>query len=258
MAAFAPVAPARILEQFHMAGILGEYHLLLAHDIVANELNRATYHNVFAQRPWEGTVILDNSIIELGSAVDLDVISTAAEACRANVIVLPDVLEDADATVKSITEAFDEWRTKFDEVLGSRSYRFMIVPQGKTIEEFTTCAALLADFMDEAEMVVMWGIPRNLVKLHGTRVHGIAAVQEIDSTLDIHLLGFSDNVGDDIACAKLNGVGGIDSAVPLRVPSFEAIVNGEIAEPRGDWWDRARFTPNMLDNLVYAREVFGQ
>jgi hypothetical protein len=145
------------------------------------------------------------------------------------------------------------------------NYRFMVVPQGKTIEEFMGCAETLHETMDGNEQLMMWGIPRNLVKLHGSRLEACRRLRELDDyageegEIPFHLLGFSDNIQDDIECSKLPFIGGIDSAVPLRVPNFELIVNGqEIAEPRGDWWDRARFNPNMLDNLVYAREVFGQ
>lgn len=260
MAKFAPVAPIRILEQFSKQHILGEYHLLLAHDIVASELNRAAYHEVFGQRKWDGTVILDNSVIELGTAVDLDEIATAAEACRANVIVLPDVLENGDATVDSITDAYGEWASRFDDVLGIDNYLFMIVPQGKTIEQFTECARVLYDFMEEYEQRIMWGIPRNLVKLHGTRKLGINAIQEIDDMahpFPIHLLGFSDNIADDIACAKIAGVGGIDSAVPIRTQEWPKIVSGElVAPPRGDWWETTSYRNWMFNNLEHARETF--
>ncbi len=253
MAAYAPVAPISILEQFAQQSILGQYHLLLAHDIVKDPLTSAAYHHVFGKRTWEGTVILDNSIIELGNAVDLDIISAAAETCRANVIVLPDVLEDGPATVESIASAWDEWEATFDAVLGSGKYRFMIVPQGKTFEEFDKCAEELAGMVNND---VMWGVPRNTVKLHGSRHGAIMSCHSIDDSWPIHMLGFSDNLQDDIECARMREVTGIDSAVPIRVPSFEAIVNGEVAPPRGDWWNQARYKPEMVDNLMYARQVF--
>jgi len=255
MANFAPVAPIRILEQFSQMGIIGEYHLLLAHDIISNPLASRAYQDVFGKRQWEGTVILDNSIIELGNAVDLDVIAEAAEIVRANVIVLPDVLEDGVATVTSIDDAYDEWAERFDDLLGDNNYRFMMVPQGKTIEEFRDCAEALYQIDPGADH--MWGIPRNLVKLHGSRTDAITAVHEIDPSYAIHLLGFSDTLADDIECARRQEVGGIDSAVPIRTENWRDVATGlSVAPKRGDWFEKCRYLPWMAENLQDARRTF--
>lgn len=263
MAQFAPVAPARILEQYHQKRILGEYHLILAHDIVHDPLTREIYRNVFGERDWDGMVILDNSVIELGNAVNLDIIAEAAKISQANVIVLPDVLEQMEATVQSITKALPEWLERFDLDLGDGNYRFMMVPQGKTINEWKLCAAALQALADEYGLGIVWGVPRNLVKLHGSRQYVLEWLTDRNTMAPVHLLGFSDNVQDDIYCATTYPiVTGIDSAVPIRAASmhmtFEQVIsdNGITFPPRADWWDRARWMPQMADNLLEAREVF--
>lgn len=263
MAKFAPVAPGKILEQFQQKNILGDYHLLLAHDIVSNPVTEGIYQNVFGNRDWDGTIILDNSVIELGTAVDLDVIGRAASICKANVIVLPDVLEDADATSESIATALEgDWIQTFDNVLGEGNYRFMMVPQGTTIEEWKACFDELEELATIFQIPVMWGVPRNIVALHGSRHHALDYLTELNIEDPVHMLGFSDDLTDDIACASsYQIVTGIDSAVPIRAAAHNLSFGDVVADPsslpaRGDWWERSRWLPQMADNLLEARDIF--
>lgn len=239
MAKFAPVAPPRILRE--MKGNGGSYHLVLAHDILRTP---EEYRHWRSQLILDPTVILDNSITELGSAVDVSVIEEAAEICEATVIVLPDVYNNMQATIDSCTAAHYNW--PHDKLLRSGNRKYMFVPQGNTLEEFTYCAEALKDSF----LVGWWGIPRNLTNKLGTREKAAKVCAMLNPTRRIHLLGFSDNIIDDMLCASFPWITGIDSAVPLRAAT-EGKKMSMVLEmgPRGKWFEQAPFVPLMQDNV---------
>lgn len=258
------VAPLQILEALDEWRELGQTHLLLAHDIVKPD-NQARYKKLF-HRPyrqelglpdnWFTHVILDNSVIETGNAVDMDVIFKAAEIVRPSCIVLPDVLEDCDATIEGCTQAFDQWQSTLYKTYPSdtrmRDMPFLYVPQGKTLKEFTKSAEALRVGSDR---IRYWGVPRNLVKNIKTRRHAIEVVRELNDRRYVHMMGFSDDLVDDYLCANVLQVDTIDSAVPLRCTD-RFTLQAELG-PRGDWWEKAEFTTQMKDNLAIARNLFG-
>src|ERR1700757_2132421 len=96
MAMFAPVCPVHILYSLQPA-TAGNYHLLLAHDVAA----KAKEYKAWFDAQFNMTVIMDNSVIELGNAVDLGIIRQACNAVKTTTIVLPDVLLDGKATIES-------------------------------------------------------------------------------------------------------------------------------------------------------------
>lgn len=252
MGKFAPVCPVTIAAELRAWNNLGEYHLLLAHDVAANT---SQYSTVYAHDRWvQGTIIMDNSIIELGDAVDLKMIKLAADTVQANVVVLPDVLLDGQGTVDRITEALPIWRDAFD--IGKMSsldkLRFMFVPQGNTREEWIRCAQQLARVASNFDSG-WWGIPRNYNQVLGlSRREACEIAYMLQPSWPIHLLGFSNDLADDFLCARLPFVRGIDSAVPLRLgdDSNPRPIELEMEiEPRGDWWDYATFNNQMITNM---------
>lgn len=255
MGKFAPVAPIRILDQLAQNRQIGPYHLLLAHDIIANT---EAYDIVFNKsRTGYSTIILDNSVIELGGAVDLTTIVIAAKAVNPTVIVLPDVLMDAKATYESIKAALPLWIPAFEQAKLQRDYSFMIVPQGSNVNEFVECATKLGDLASLYSGIVRfwWGIPRNFLDIHYTRQTAVNICSMISPGWPIHMLGFSNNLVDDFTVCRSNKeIWGIDSAVPLRAAS-QGIKFSLHADPgpRGDWWDTCRFMPEMIDNIKIAR-----
>ena len=244
MAKFAPVAPAKVVS-YLSPGACGDYHLLLAHDVASKE-NIQDYRTFFG-RHRNMTIIMDNSVIETGNAVDLKIVRQACMAVDTTSVVLPDVLLDGKATVESCQKALEEWPATFSDLFGHRTDRgFMIVPQGKTLQEFAWCASQFAD----NPLINFWGIPRNLVGYHGSREKAIDIAHALNPTRRIHLLGFSDDICDDVICAKDRRVEGIDSAVPLRAGSLgiELQFNTDML-PRGDWWNTAVHVPMMDTNI---------
>lgn len=247
MTKFCVVAPTNILQGLQAHGMLGIHHLVLAHDIVVPDKSKI-YDEIFGNRKWDPSelVILDNSVIETGNAVDLSMVADAMSICQPTCVVLPDVLLDADATITACRDALISWPKK----LGADT-KYMYVPQGKTLQEFFE-AAVANELIDD-ERITHWGVPRNLVKQMNTKSRGIACkmLYELNPKRQIHMLGFSDRMADDFACATFPEVASIDSAVPLRinVPFNPNIV----PQPRGDWWDKAHMSPLVIQNLNQVR-----
>lgn len=250
MARYCVVAPPKILEGLRIAGKMGSYHLLLAHDVVKQ---REAYHDLFSKNrlPFmsdKELIILDNSVVELGTAVNIDMITAAARLTYPTCIVLPDVMLDGPATVDSTMNAYHPWR---DAALNDNlSATLMVIPQGKTMQEFADCAEKLKNL----RAVQYWGCPRNLVKNLGTRKDAIRLLHALNPSRRIHMFGFSDNMIDDVICAHMPEVYSIDSAVPLRVNNFRI---SDIPEPRGDWWETGIYHPDVELNVAYARNIFG-
>lgn len=247
MTKFCIVAPTNILRGLQAHGMLGIHHLLLAHDIVKKE-NQDIYYDIFHNRKWDDSelVILDNSVIETGNAVDLDMIAEATSIVQPTCVVLPDVLLDYENTVDNCLKALVDWPKK----LGDQA-KYMYVPQGKNLREFFASASeqkLLDD-----ERITHWGVPRNLVKQMNTKSRGIACkmLYELNPTRSIHMLGFSDIMIDDFGCASFPEVASIDSAVPLRLNAPFNV--NQTPPPRGDWWDKAVLTPMVIQNLNTVR-----
>lgn len=249
MSKFAPVCPPRVLRRL-MPSNSGNYHLLLAHDVAAHPEEYDLWDNFQGMQ-----VIMDNSVIELGGAVDLDVILKACNVVNVTSVVLPDVLLDGKATVESCSNAIEEWMPHFESYfrrLSPWSRGFMYVPQGKTLAEFAWSAQQLAD----TPGINFWGIPRNLVGQIGSRRDAIEICYGLNRSRGIHLLGFSDNLCDDVICARDTRVSGIDSAVPLRVTENLTFLSDP--GPRGDWWDTVEHTQQMDDNIETFKKWIGK
>ncbi len=245
MSQFAPVAPPQLLLDLKRKGVLGNYHLLLAHDVVAQkELYREIFDGTQAGNMF---IIMDNSVIELGEPVAPEVLEEANSIVPTSVTILPDYIGECERTIGSCTIATQKWAQKG---LGP----FMAVPQGKTLNEFIDCATALKSLPG----VEAWGIPRHATTKLGSRHPLTYQVIITDPLKTVHLLGFSDDLKDDISCARAHGVNGIDSAVPLRL-GLENVQLHEYLQshsPRGNYWKTATFATDMvLRNLAFIRKA---
>jgi hypothetical protein len=244
MAQFGPVAPPRIVKQLSPRA-MGRYHLLLAHDVAANQDEYAKLYNF-----PNSNIIMDNSVVELKNAVDLDMILTACKAVKSVTIALPDVMSDGVATAERSIAAYETWLPAFEQLYGvdNNDWGFMYIPQGRTIEEWATSAQRMSHY----RRINYWGIPRLLTinSREGTRRFGIEIAHALNFNRKIHLLGFSENLVDDVVCARDPRVIGIDSAVPLRAATYGKEMTFDLTLPaRGDWWDTAEYVPTMEDNV---------
>jgi hypothetical protein len=247
MPRFCIVAPPNLLEELNKIDLMGNCHLLLAHDVVKKEDQYRALFDPERKNPGDHHqrfVILDNSVIELGNSVDLPMIANAANIVQPTCVVLPDVMHDSGATIVSCRHALIEW-PKY-KGFKDPNVPYMFVPQGRNLREFTYCAESL-----HHPQIQYWGIPRNLVKHFGTRRDAIRICRIINPHRRIHLLGFSDDMIDDALCLQQPYVYSIDSAVPLRLK--EPIKFAMTTPPRGDWWETAKLHKHVIANLQTVR-----
>lgn len=262
MSKFAPVAPIQVLEGLyaHSPETFGNYHLLLAHHTVEHA---ARFRDLFQRASDDGhhcEVIMDNSIVELGTAVNFDMIAQAVTTVQAPghevFPVLPDVMGKGEETRLAVSEVYKAWEA------GMPGQGYVAVCQGKDWEDYTESVRLFTD-TDKFPAISVYSIPRILVKTLGSRVRAAAfmrqhlALNGDDHNLSrIHFLGFSDNITDDIDSVHIIEGAGIDSAVPLRIR--EMFTQWVITEGRApDWFDTAQVDKLMVDNLLSARQIFG-
>lgn len=240
MARFAPVMPISVAQYFKRAETLGDYHLLLAHDVAAKQED---YHNCYSQitSRADGIIIMDNSVVELGTPVDAATMEAAVDAVHANIIVLSDHLLDRNKTVEAVARSVDEYARLLE---GHDERYLMAIPQGNSLLEWILC---LEDIlMLDLDGVIDWiGIPKNLnEKLGISRKDAIDAVRTVCPDKNCHMFGFSDDLYDDITStiygADLELVWGIDSAAPIWSGMRDGHMlrlGQNIPNRRGNWWD---------------------
>lgn len=233
MAYYYPVAPVHILQKLSDDGQLKNGILILAHDVVEHE---AEYAQLLKTARID-TVIVDNGTAEFGKPCSDEVLASAVHMVLDRgdmtcVMALPDVYEDAAETIRVAREFHDKG---LFQNYGSRLKK-MAIPQGKTQQEFMNCyEELVCHLCPELDWI---GIPRNVTNNMGTREHVVRLVNTITPFLTVHLLGFSNNIGDDILSAQLREVNSIDTSVPFRAAYRGNRVRvGAEREHEPSWWN---------------------
>lgn len=268
-AKFAPVAPPHILQDMlsqDAKAYFGRYHLWLAHltcerDGEFRELNQRYYghrndNGGYALGPM--TIIMDNSVVELGSAQSKEMVAEASALCTqypSEVIpVLPDVMGNGMETERLLKWHYKEWVAEVPHKGG-----FMFVAQGEDWEDFIGLVNYVATHRDKYPKVTWVGIPRILTSRLGTRLEALHYVKTVLPDMKVHLLGLSLDIWDDIRCSQQPGVEGIDSAVPLRYPGhlLPTTTEAEIGH-RGAWMEEGKFTPAAAKNITNFRRWIRQ
>ena len=252
MTDFAPVAPIQILEAMKEKGCLGTYHLLLTHHVLEHPQR---FHDLFeSSSARQHTIIMDNSVVELGDAVSDEKVFQACEVVKGKNWVYPvliDVMSNPVATREKSTASWDWWRKEHPE------YSPLVVLQGNDWKSFTQTADyfLLNPHFKGLENV---GIPRVLVDHLGTRQLAIQYVDAIRPDINVHLLGFSNDVTDDVICCNLPSVRGIDSAVPIRYshsnPDRLYTPSADIPPRPKDWFETGEWDDTIAQNLLNIRK----
>lgn len=147
----------------------GQYAMMLAHlkDYYPKNCNKNCY------------CIMDNSLIELGGAVDVEQVVEAACQCNADEIILPDVFQDGPATIEKVTEAL-KWLNEHKVM----RFRYMAVCQGKDIDEFVECFRAL----ENIPQIHCIGIPKVCETLT-TSGRPFFEWLWVNSPKQVHLLG---------------------------------------------------------------------
>ena len=259
-ARYSPIAPIHLLGQLFDREVatgepvLGNYLLLLAHDVLAHPIQ---YENLMIELREryddEVFLIMDNSVVELGHPMPTEDVVEAACVVEASCIMTPDVLGNFSATQKLVEATKRE--------LLDCGFPLMRVPQGKNLDEIELCITWLDTtlpprFAGEN----YWGIPRWVTNEFGSRLHVIRYLHRAFSDPQIHLLGMSINHADDMVCAHIDKVMGIDSANPLVLGSLGMRMGS--TEPyahwdRGEYWNLEALNETMISNVEYMHTHVG-
>ncbi len=127
-------------------------HMYLTHMVEKYPM----YVQVAKQAP--GYKILDNSLIELGSAMTIDRVLDAAEKIGADEIILPDVFQDGGATLNAVDKALVEIDRRYQ---GKCPFKLMAVAQGTNWPNWNRC---YEELMDRSEVSVI-GVPKVCAKM---------------------------------------------------------------------------------------------
>jgi hypothetical protein len=145
-----------------------------------------------------------------GNARPIEELVDKAEFFNVSEMVLPDIFMDADRTLGETSKAL-EYVTKHGV-----DRRFMVIPQGTSLEEWLWCA----------EQMVKWpvhtiGVPKVLTHLEGAhaRLQAVTQLQNIIGDKEIHLLGCWETplelkvIENYTRQGKIQPVRGVDSAI---------------------------------------------
>jgi hypothetical protein len=193
-------------------------------------------------------IIMDNSVVELGEAMDVDYVIAAAQIVGADCIMTPDAMGSMEATKKLVAEQANRLLTC--------NIPLMRVPQGNSNKELIQCVDWLDTYLPSPRWAPSyWGVPRWITNELGSRIPIITHISTGMHNAKIHLLGTSKNFEDDCRCCWMSKVMGIDSANPLVMgyAGHNIRTHGWRHMKRGNYWDLSRLDTEVLANIHYMR-----
>lgn len=182
-----------------------DYVMLLAH-LSKNSEKYASY-----ARNNNNYKIMDNSIIELGSAFNMQDLINEAIKCDVDEIILPDEFTEGEETVKRVKESI-KW-LKENNYLGK--FKLMAVCHGKNMDEFFNCFCRLND-IPEIDVI---GIPKVVSQWMLSRVK----MAECFATLtnkQIHLLGCYYSLNEIKELSKDTKIRSMDTCMPALLSIY--------------------------------------
>ncbi len=256
-ARYSPIGPIAILEHLYNADALGNYLVLLAHDVLEHPqryigLVGEMRAKTSASRPF---IIMDNSLIERGEALAAELVVEAANYVEADCIALPDVLGDFVGTQKLVMAASSL-------VIGS-GYPLMKVPQGSNAEEQIRCVEWMREYLPPVTNgdLDMWAVPRWITNELGSRIPLIQYLNQTIPNPTIHLFGMSNDIADDMRCTTLPNVIGIDSANPVVLGraniDLSLLWAGYAHIDRGDYMVSSILNEMAIQNVRYVHACVG-
>lgn len=113
----------------------GDFHLILSH-LLDDPDYREHYKEERARGAW---LLLDNSAHESGQGADAEKLMYQTLDLDVQEVVVPDVLDNADATIETSISALGTWNNLKNLKSRIDDLRFMYVPQGESYERLVYC-----------------------------------------------------------------------------------------------------------------------
>jgi len=177
------------------------YHLLLAQYVLTDSLYSTFYRGLHDQGDF---IMLDNGAAEKTVGIDIHMLMQAAELVGADEIVMPDVLDEAAASLSMATRNLH---------YVPRHKRAM-VPQGRSWTEWEYCATHMVN-MGCATIC----IAKRYEALPGGRVKALQIIEEHqwEWSHHIHLLGCYNRPLHEAsaAFAEYSSIRGLDTSAPI-------------------------------------------
>ena len=177
--------------------------------------------------------IMDNSLIELGGAVNIETVIEAARSCSADEIILPDVFKDGEATMALATDTLEYLRT--NGLL--HEFKLMAVCQGKDKEEFEKCFS----FLNNLPEIHCIGIPKVMNTIIPGGRPALEYLWERGKTSKcIHLLGCWTSLKEIFEYKNPQLIRSIDTCIP-------ALLSKTTADP---FMDRPLKTIDLINDKI--------
>lgn len=242
--------PLSLLPQLHSHT---DYDFIIASYCLQNKAYKDFHEKLHEEDPSRFS-ILDNGAFEEGTSIEIDTYFNLIEELRPNIVVLPDTVNDKDATLKASIYFLTKLYEKFDDRI---PFELMGVLQGTSVEDYLECLEEYAKIEDISYI----GIPYHLFyRPMLLEKHKIASFCEENGFL-IHILGLP-NPFEVYELGKWKDIiVSIDSSLPISSGAHNKLFR------EGEWKrDRkpldAIFTAQqkvtMLDNIRYLKVLIAK
>jgi len=182
-----------------------EYVMLLAHLSKIDER-----YVTFAQNS-KRYKIMDNSIIELGSAFSMEDLINEAVKCKVDEIILPDVFQDGPKTIEAVNNSI-QW-LKDHGLIGH--FKLMAVCHGNDIIELIDTFKKLIK-IPEVDVI---GIPKVITTWTKNRVEWADYMAHFTDK-EIHLLGCWENLNEIKQIKPETKIRSMDTCMPALISIY--------------------------------------
>lgn len=209
------ISPTSILKNFCLTS---KVQMCLAHRILSED---SEYIEFYRKQSDNGaTVILDNSLWELGDAMTIDKLIEAAKLVKPTELIVPDVFRDGPATLKRFNNfTFQAMAAGFDGPC-SEEYPWQknfVVVHGKDRQEWLECF----DALNENHLAHTIGLPKVLDDIWnpGGRIGCVSfleATGRVSPEKRYHCLGIWDDPIEVLCLSRHKWIRSLDTALPIH------------------------------------------
>lgn len=233
------------------------YHMCLAHLVYEERFDWSgsgdrRYINFYRSMSDKGKyVLMDNGAAE-DAQLQVDDLLAMYELVRPSEIVVPDTLLDSSSTLRKM----DKFVSEYD----SLPYKFMGVPQGNNLEEWSECAKLMV----KCGRINTIGISKFINIVTGDPMARYSAACQVQSLaslygrddIEVHLLGCDEGpaivryIRDQVPIVR-----GCDSAFAYIAAKAGVVIDRRTKRPNGeiDFLDGTE--PDGLRNRLFEMEA---